>query len=148
MQSVFWGFLAFAACGTIFLAATPVGRKINAIGNSARVAYLSCIDVRLSTVLGYTICGLTTAAVGILLVGFNGASTLSMGDQYLLATVAVVVAGGVLITGGKGHYPGVDCGVVMLIALQILIGCLMLPDAVRTIILGVVLLAAFVALRD
>ncbi len=148
LQPVVWAFIPFVILATIFLTATAAGRQLYALGNSAVVANLSGINVRLTTVLAYMICGASTALAAVLLVGFNGASTLSMGDQYLLPSVAVVVAGGVLITGGRGHYPGVVCGVLMLIALQILIGGTMLPDAFRSIILGCVLMAALLALRE
>ncbi|TGR23040.1 MULTISPECIES: ABC transporter permease [unclassified Mesorhizobium] len=148
LQPVVWAFVPFVILASVFLTATAAGRRLYAVGNSAVVANLSGINVRMTTVLAYVICGASTGLAAMLLVGFNGAATLSMGDQYLLPSVAVVVAGGVLITGGRGHYPGVVCGVLMLIALYILIGGTMLPDAVRSIILGCVLMAALLALRE
>ena len=43
-----------------------------------------------------------------------------MGDEYLLPSIAVVVVGGTLITGGRGHYLGMLGGVLLLTALQTL----------------------------
>ena len=44
-----------------------------------------------------------------------------MGDEYLLPSIAVVVVGGALITGGRGHYLGMLGGVLLLTALQTLL---------------------------
>ena len=38
-----------------------------------------------------------------LLSGFSGQASLGMGDEYLLPSIAVVVVGGTLITGGRGY---------------------------------------------
>ncbi|MEP7457337.1 ABC transporter permease [Phyllobacterium sp. SB3] len=143
-----WFFVAFAVVGTILLTSTHLGRRIYAVGNSPVVADLSGINVRPTLITVYAISGFCAALVGILLVGFNGASNLGLGADYLLPSIAVVVAGGVLITGGRGHYLGVIGGVLLLIALQILITGTMLPDAARSIIFGLVLLGALMALRQ
>lgn len=127
---------------------TYLGRKIYAVGNSPNVARLSGVDVRATVITAYTISGICAALVSILLVGFNGAANLGMGDEYLLPSIAVVVAGGVLIIGGRGHYLGVIGGVLLLIALQILISGTLLPNSVRGIIFGFVMLAALMALRQ
>jgi ribose transport system permease protein len=71
-----------------------------------------------------------------------------MGDEYLLPSIAVVVVGGALITGGRGHYLGMIGGVLLLTALQTLLAGTTLPHAVRDIIFGLVVLGAVLALRD
>lgn len=143
-----WFMMVFVAMGVALLKWTHLGRKIYAVGNNANVANLSGIDVRSTLITVYAISGFCAALVGILLVGFNGAANLDMGGNYLLPSIAVVVAGGVLITGGRGSYLGVMGGVLLLIALQVLITGSMLPDAVRSIIFGFVLLAALMALQQ
>jgi ribose transport system permease protein len=145
---VVWLFPLFVVAGVMLQRSTYLGRTIYAIGNSPKVALLSGVDVRATVIAAYTISGLCAALVSILLVGFNGAANLGMGDEYLLPSIAVVVAGGVLITGGRGHYLGVIGGVLLLIALQILISGTLLPDSVRGIIFGFVMLAALMALQQ
>ena len=137
---VVWLFPLFVIAGVVLQRSTFLGRKIYAIGNSTKVATLSGVDVRATVIAAYTISGVCAALVSILLVGFNGAANLGMGDEYLLPSIAVVVAGGVLITGGRGHYLGVIGGVLLLIALQILISGTLLPNSVRGIIFGFVML--------
>ena len=73
---------------------------------------------------------------------------LGMGDPYLLPSIAVVVVGGALITGGRGHYLGVFGGALLLTALGTLLAGTTVPPAVRDIINGLVVLAAVITLRD
>jgi ribose transport system permease protein len=60
----------------------------------------------------------------------------------------VVVVGGALITGGRGHYLGVFGGALLLTALGTLLAGTTVPPAVRDIINGLVVLAAVITLRD
>jgi ribose transport system permease protein len=71
-----------------------------------------------------------------------------MGDDYLLPSIAVVVVGGALITGGRGHFLGMLGGVLLLTALQTMLAGTTLPYATRAIVFGAVVLGAVIALRD
>ena len=68
-----------------------------------------------------------------------------MGDDYLLPSIAAVVVGGGLITGGRGHYLGMLAGVLLLTALQTLLAGSNLPYATRAILYGLVVLGAVIA---
>ena len=70
-----------------------------------------------------------------------------MGDDYLLPSIAVVVVGGALITGGR-DYLGMLGGALLLTALQTLLAGTTLPYATRTILFGLVVLVAVMALRE
>ena len=69
-----------------------------------------------------------------------------MGDDYLLPSIAAVVVGGGLITGGRGHYLGMLAGVLLLTALQTLLAGSN-PYATRAILYGLVVLGAVIAAR-
>ncbi len=60
----------------------------------------------------------------------------------------MVVVGGALITGGRGHYLGMLGGVLLLTAIAIMLAGTTLPNAVRDIIYGLVILGAVLALRE
>jgi ribose transport system permease protein len=143
-----WLLLAFVVLAMLLLGRTPFGRRVYAIGNSPRAARLSGVDVGRTLVLVYVLSGLCSAIVGILLDGFSGQASLGMGDPYLLPSIAVVVVGGALITGGRGSYAGMIGGVLLLTALQTLLAGTMLPDAMRQIIFGSVVLGAVLGLRE
>ncbi len=145
---IIWILALFVIGATILLGRTAFGRRIYAVGNSARVAYLSGVNVGRTLIGAYILSGLCSAVVGILLAGFDGQASLGMGDEYLLPSIAVVVVGGTLITGGRGHYLGMIGGVLLLTALQTLLAGTTLPHAMREIIFGVVVLGAVLALRD
>ncbi|WP_191058874.1 ABC transporter permease [Geminicoccus harenae] len=145
---VIWLLLLFVAAALLLLGRTPFGRRVYAVGNSPLVARLSGVGVGGTLIGTYALSGFCAALVGILLSGFSGQASLGMGDEYLLPSIAAVVVGGTLITGGRGHYLGMLGGVLLLTALATLLAGTTLPSAVRDIILGVVVLAAVLALRD
>jgi ribose transport system permease protein len=138
----------FVAFSVLLLSRTVFGRRIYAVGNGERVAALSGVPVGRTLVGVYVLSGLCSAIVGALLTGFSGQASLGMGDDYLLPSIAVVVIGGALITGGRGHYLGMLGGVLLLTALQTLLAGSMLPYATRTILFGLVVLVAVMALRE
>jgi ribose transport system permease protein len=132
----------------VLLGKTAFGRRVYAIGNGVRAAELSGVPVKSTTVKVYVLSGLCAALVGCLLSGFSGQGSLGMGDEYLLPSIAVVVVGGALITGGRGSYIGMLGGVLLLTALQTLLAGTTLPYATRAILYGTVVLCAVVALRE
>jgi len=140
--------VAFVVFAVLLLGRTPFGRRIYAVGNGQRVAALSGVAVGSVLVRVYMLSGLCSALVGVLLTGFSGQASLGMGDEYLLPSIAVVVVGGALITGGRGHYLGMLGGVLLLTALQTLLAGTTLPYATRAILFGLVVLGAVIALRE
>jgi ribose transport system permease protein len=138
----------FVVASVLLLGRTVFGRRIYAVGNGERVAALSGVPVGRTLIGVYILSGLCSAIVGALLTGFSGQASLGMGDDYLLPSIAVVVIGGALITGGRGHYLGMLGGVLLLTALQTLLAGATLPYATRTILFGLVVLAAVMALRE
>jgi ribose transport system permease protein len=125
----------------IILSFTTFGRRIYAVGNSARVSNLAGVNVKLMTIALYAISGLFAALAGIALVGFGGSATLGMGDPYLFQSIAAVVIGGTYILGGRGHYTGTVAGAIVLTALVSVLLAKSAPDYARDIVYGVVILA-------
>ncbi|MDQ3560739.1 MAG: ABC transporter permease, partial [Pseudomonadota bacterium] len=132
----------------ILLSRTSFGRRVYGIGNGLRVAELSGIPVGRTLIGVYVLSAVCAALVGILLTGFSGQASLGMGDEYLLPSIAVVVVGGALITGGRGHYLGMLGGVLLLTAMQTMLAGSNLPYATRAILFGLVVLGAVIALRE
>lgn len=140
--------IAFGVGAVILLGRTPFGRRVYAIGNSPRAAQLSGIATGRTLILVYMLSAFCAAIVGIMLTGFSGQASLGMGDDYLLPSIAIVVVGGALITGGRGHYIGMLGGALLLTSLQTLLAGTTLPYASRAILFGLVVLVAVLALRD
>jgi ribose transport system permease protein len=148
MSLAAWSVPLFLAVALLLLHRTPFGRRVYAVGNSQIAAKLAGVRVGATLIAVYCLSGLCSAIVGVLLAGFSSQAFLGMGDPYLLPSIAVVVVGGALITGGRGHYLGVFGGALLLTALGTLLAGTTVPPAVRDIINGVVVLAAVITLRD
>ncbi|MEO9339486.1 ABC transporter permease [Mesorhizobium sp. SB112] len=140
--------IGFVIVAVLLLGRTAFGRRVYGIGNGLRAARLSGIAVEKTLILVYMLSAVCSAIVGIMLTGFSGQASLGMGDDYLLPSIAVVVVGGALITGGRGHYLGMLGGVLLLTALQMLLAGTTLPYATRAILYGLVVLGAVMALRE
>jgi ribose transport system permease protein len=143
-----WSVPVFLVVALLLLHRTPFGRRVYALGNSPVAAKLAGVRVGNTLIAVYCLSGLCSAIVGLLLAGFSSQAFLGMGDPYLLPSIAVVVVGGALITGGRGHYLGVFGGALLLTALGTLLAGTTVPPAVRDIINGLVVLAAVITLRD
>ena len=135
----------FAVLAVLLLSHTAFGRRVYAVGNNVRAARLAGVPVGRTLVCAYVLSGLCAALAGILLTGFSGQASLGMGDDYLLPSIAAVVVGGGLITGGRGHYLGMLAGVLLLTALQTLLAGSNLPYATRAILYGLVVLGAVIS---
>ncbi|MGD9536717.1 MAG: ABC transporter permease [Alphaproteobacteria bacterium] len=143
-----WMIIPIAIASVIILHRTSFGRRVFAVGNSMRVARLSGTRVDQTLVGVYMLSGLCSALAGVLMTGFSGISFLSMGIPYLLPSIAVVLVGGTLATGGRGHYMGMLGGALLLTALGTLVTGSSVPIAVRDIVFGVVVLGAVLTLRE
>jgi ribose transport system permease protein len=138
----------FVAGSVLLLNKTAFGRRIYAVGNSEDAARLSGVRTGRTLISVYILSALCAALVGILLTGFSGQASLGMGDDYLLPSIAVVVVGGALITGGRGHYIGMFGGALLLTSMQTLLAGSTLPFAFRSVFFGLVILTAVIALRE
>ncbi|WP_035656004.1 ABC transporter permease, partial [Bradyrhizobium sp. STM 3809] len=135
--------LAWAIIGGVavwLLSRTTFGRAIYAIGNRERAAYLSGIDTRRVTMLAFALSGALSAFGGVLLAGYASKAAQSMGDAYLLPSIAAVVLGGTHILGGRGSYLGTVAGVILITLLQSILSVMQISEAGRQLIYGAVII--------
>ena len=126
---------------TVFLLSrTTFGRSIYGIGNRERAAYLSGINTRRVVMITFAISGGLSAFGGVLLAGYGGKAAQSMGDAYLLPSIAAVVLGGTSILGGSGSYLGTVAGVILITLLQSILSVVQMPEFGRQIVYGVVII--------
>ena len=91
--------------------------------------------------IAFAISGGLSAFGGVLLAGYASKAAQSMGDPYLLPSIAAVVLGGTSILGGRGTYLGTIAGVILITLLQSILSVMQMPEAGRQIIYGVVIVA-------
>lgn len=114
---------------------TVFGRRNQAVGQSESAAFLSGIPVRRVILYSYLISGVLAALAGTLLGSFSS-PTLSLGDPYLLNSIAVVVLGGSLISGGRSNVLGIWGAAMFLILLDALLNTLNINVASQNIVKG------------
>jgi ribose transport system permease protein len=129
----------------VVLHRTIYGRSVLAIGQSQRAAGFAGIPVERVRFFTYLLSALLAAFCGYLFSGFSGGSSLSMGEQYLLASIAVVVIGGTSVAGGNGNLPGLWGAALFLFLVQSMLNTYQLSAGFRYLATGLIIIAVIVA---
>lgn len=124
----------------ILLERTPFGKMLFAVGVNRRTAMLSGIRVPVILLVTYALSGLLAAFGGFVLLSFTQTVFLNLGGPFLFPSIAAVVVGGTLLSGGKGSYWGTMSGALVLQLINSLLQAGGSPEAAQLIILGTVLL--------
>ena len=93
---------------------TQFGRRVYAIGNNPRAAFLAGIKVNFNKVLFFVTSGVMVGIATVMLVSRLGACQALTGQGYELQAIGAVVIGGVPINGGKGNIVGTFVGVLLM----------------------------------
>ncbi|MDH6181201.1 ribose/xylose/arabinose/galactoside ABC-type transport system permease subunit [Microbacteriaceae bacterium SG_E_30_P1] len=99
--------------GALLLAYTRFGRTIYAIGGNEQSARLMGLPVVRTKLLAYVISGVCAGLAGVVFTAYTGASYPLNGIGTELDTIAAVVIGGTLLTGGSGYVLGSMIGVLV-----------------------------------
>lgn len=129
-----------------------LGLSIYAIGSNELAAFRSGVPVARTKILAYAFGGLFGAMGGLALTMSTGIGAPIPGP-YLMASVAAVVLGGVVLGGGKGGLLGPIIAVFVLRLARTVLTLLAIDPNVTAIVEGTILVAvvmfgAFIALRS
>jgi ribose transport system permease protein len=138
-------FVPVAAVILIGLRRTGYGRLLYAIGDNPVAARLAGARSWQALVVLYGISAVLAAIAGYLISGFTNVASVTLGDPYLLPSVAGAVIGGTSIFGGRGGYGGTIVGALILTVATSLLYSLGYPEAVRQILFGSVIVAVAAA---
>lgn len=141
-------FVAVGVIGVIILNFTAFGRRLYAVGSSPRAATLAGISVPRITIIAYMLSGLAASVAGILLSGYANQAFLGMGDPYLMLSLAAAVVGGISVRGGRGYFAGTAGAALILMIVTGVLASTTLPEAVRDIVLGAIVIAVVVIARQ
>jgi len=133
--------IAMAVFFSIVLHRTLYGRSVLAIGQNMRAAWLAGIKVERIRFITYVLSALLASICGLVLAGFSGGASLNMGEEYLLASIAVVVIGGSSVAGGKSNVPGIWGAALFLFLLVTMLNTLGVTAGVRLILTGLIIIA-------
>jgi ribose transport system permease protein len=128
-----------------------LGLSIYAVGSNELSAYRSGVPVKLTKIAAYGIAGLFAGMGGLVLTASTGIGAPIPGP-YLLASVAAVVLGGVVLGGGKGGLLGPIVAVFILRLARTILTFLAVDPNVTTIVegtimVGVVMFGGLLAIR-
>jgi simple sugar transport system permease protein len=129
------------------LAKTRFGRTVYAIGGSEQSALLMGLPVARSKVIVYVISGTCAGISGLLFAAYTAAGYALHGVGTELDTIAAVVIGGTLLTGGSGYIFGSLLGVLVYGVIKQVISFEGAEQFKFRIFVGVLLLAFVVVQR-
>ena len=124
---------------SIVLNRTLYGRSVLAIGQNMRAAWLAGINVERIRFSTYVLSALMASLCGLFLAGFSGGASLNMGEEYLLASIAVVVIGGTSVAGGKANVPGIWGASMFMFLLVTMLNTLGASGGIRLIMTGLII---------
>ena len=136
--------LLTAAMGVV-LHRTVYGRRVVAIGQNARAAHLAGVDVARTRLATYVLSAVLAGLCGYLLAGFSGGASLSMGEDYLLTSIAVVVIGGSSVAGGASNVPGLWGAALFLFLVVTMLNTYGFGAGIRYVATGLIIIAVIVA---
>lgn len=135
--------LAFTVVIALMLRHTRFGLSVLAVGQSARAAERAGITVWAITALAYLACGAFAGLAGGLLAAFISPSTV-LGTSYMLDSIAVVVIGGTLISGGRAVPTGAWTGALFFVLLSGLLNLVGWSIGAQNILKGVLVVAVVI----
>lgn len=138
-------FVPLAAFILLLLRRTGFGRLLYAIGDNPVASRLSGARSWQVLIVLYMLSAVIAAIAGFLYSGLNNVASVTLVDSAVLPSVAAAVIGGTSIMGGRGGYSGTLVGALILTVLSQLLTTLGLPEAVRQVLFGSIIVAVAAA---
>ncbi len=135
----------FTIGASIALQRMVYGRSVTAIGQNIRAAWLAGIPVGRIRFLTYMLSGTLGGLDGALLAGYFRGANVDIGNEYLLASIAVVVIGGTSVAGGKANVPGLWGAALFLVLLLTMLNTFGVSAGVRLVLTGLIIVGVITA---
>jgi ribose transport system permease protein len=119
---------------------TLYGRAVTAIGQNERAAGLAGLSVDRTRLATYVLSAALAGFCGSLLAAFSGGASLNMGEEYLLASIAVVVIGGSSVAGGSSNVPGIWGAALFMYLLVTMLNTFGVGAGVRLVATGLIII--------
>jgi len=124
---------------------TIYGRSVLAIGQNPRAAWLAGIAVERIRFATYVLSGALGGISGALLAGYFRGSSLEIGDEYLLTSIALVVIGGTSVSGGRANVAGLWGAGLFLVLLLTMLNTFGVSAGIRFVVTGLVIIGVIIA---
>jgi ribose transport system permease protein len=126
----------------LLLFRTAFGVRLLGTGQNDVAARLAALKPSSTRWVAFVLSGLLAGITAILLGGYSGGASLGVGASFLISSIAAVVLGGTLMSGGQSSVAGIFGGALFLTFLVTLTSTMDMAFGLRSIIEGVVILVA------
>nr|WP_041730172.1 ABC transporter permease [Conexibacter woesei] len=134
--------LALVVIAQWFLSRTITGRRITAVGDNPKAAFLAGIPVRRTIITAFVLGGAFAAIAGIVNASNLALATTDAGAGLELDIIAAVIIGGASLTGGRGSIIGALLGATLLALLRNAFVLLQLSPYLQVTTIGAVIILA------
>src|SRR6478609_11086752 len=136
--------LVAALLVTLMLRYTRLGHHVYAIGGNRDVARMSGVRTAVPVIAAHVLCSLLAGIAGLLLLSRTGVGLPTIGSQgrYDLLSIAAVVLGGTLLSGGKGSVVGTIGGVAIFAVIDNVMGVMQVNPFLKDFVRGLVIVLA------
>jgi ribose transport system permease protein len=135
----------FSIGAAVVLQRTVYGRWVLATGQNVRAARFAGVPVGWTRLLTYALSGALGGIDGALLAGYFRGANVDIGNEYLLASIAVVVIGGTSVAGGNANVPGIWGASLFLVLLLTMLNTFGASAGLRLILTGLIIVAVMTA---
>ncbi len=137
-------FAAVVAVGALVLAKTRFGAHLYAVGGDRATARLSGIRSDRIVIGAHVIASLTAVITGLYLASRlrSGAPWIGSDGVYDLESIAAVVVGGTLLSGGRGGVLGTIAGVLIFSILDVMFNQLGVGSYTKQVLRGLIIIGA------
>jgi simple sugar transport system permease protein len=115
---MFWMAAIATVLGLIFHR-HKFGLHVRVAGDNPEAGRAMGVNIERTKILCFVLIGLCASIVGILGIYLNSTYFSTMGEGYLLPTLAAVFVGGTPVTGGKGTIGGLVIGAATVVFIQV-----------------------------
>ena len=135
-------FALVAVVGWVLLNRTTFGRRTLAIGGNPEAARLAGIKVQRHTAYLYVLLGVACGIAAVMLMARTTTGSSTHGGLYELDSIAAVVIGGTLLSGGRGTVVGTVFGVLIFTTLTNVFTLNDLDTSTQAVAKGAIIVAA------
>ena len=126
----------------ILLSRTRTGDYLYAVGDNEEAAKLSGVNVVKVKYVAYIICGMCSAAAGLIMLASLGSAESTAGIGYETNAIAAAAIGGTRMAGGRGTAFGTFVGALMLAVLRVGMVVINVDSFWQYVVTGIIIIVA------
>ena len=126
----------------IMLSRTRTGDYLYAVGDNEEAAKLSGVNVVKVKYVAYIVCGICSAAAGLIMLASLGSAESTAGLGYETNAIAAAAIGGTRMAGGRGTAFGTFVGALMLAVLRVGMVVINVDSFWQYVVTGIIIIVA------